>query len=145
MVDVDGEEYLVDVLDRKKRAKRAPKKAKTKPCESCFLVSASFLYIFIYPFIVYFISALRARVTDIIFSSFSGQQEVGQEAVKAFDNTHRVALLSQIHLVFGIPLTLRVIFSIYTVLLETMRIPVICQSRDSNVIAQLLTSSPPGS
>jgi len=44
MVDDDEEERLVDVLDRKKRGKGAPKKAKTK-CESCFLVSASFLYI----------------------------------------------------------------------------------------------------
>ena len=45
MVDDDEEERLVDVLDRKKRGKGAPKKAKTK-CESCFLVSGSFLYIF---------------------------------------------------------------------------------------------------
>jgi len=43
LVDDDEEERLVDVLDRKKRGKGAPKKAKSK-CESCFLVSRSFLY-----------------------------------------------------------------------------------------------------
>ena len=36
MVDEDEEERLVDVLDRKKRGKGAPKKAKTK-CESSLL------------------------------------------------------------------------------------------------------------
>jgi len=63
MVDDDEEERLVDVLDRKKRGKGAPKKAKTK-CKS----SASFLYILfwceafegVYPLIPYFIPALWA-------------------------------------------------------------------------------------
>jgi hypothetical protein len=43
MVDEDEEERLVDVLDRKKRGKGPPKKAKTA-CESSLFFSGYFLY-----------------------------------------------------------------------------------------------------
>jgi hypothetical protein len=44
LVDEDEEERLIDVLERKKRGKGAPKKAKTK-CEPYFLVSVFFLHL----------------------------------------------------------------------------------------------------
>lgn len=46
MVDEDEEERLVDVLDRKKRGKGAPKKAKTKCESSLFCIGFWIFFLF---------------------------------------------------------------------------------------------------